>query len=104
MKNNWGKRFDKEIPVRVLNKDNPQYVLGWNVARESAKSFIRELLDRSRRELLEEIMGKIKELRRESGESKYGQDDYNRGRHAGYLYAFDDLLNALNETAKKSEL
>jgi hypothetical protein len=34
-------RFDEKIQERILNEDNPQYVLGWNACRYLSKSFLR---------------------------------------------------------------
>jgi len=47
-------RFEKEVYLRKINKDNPQYVLGWNLARELAKTFFKK-------ELRKFVEGKRKE-------------------------------------------
>jgi len=40
----WEKVYDKQIQERILNEDNPQYVLGWNACRYLSKQFIKDFL------------------------------------------------------------
>jgi hypothetical protein len=35
-------QFDKEIPLRTINNDNPQYVLGWNACRYLCEKFAKQ--------------------------------------------------------------
>ncbi len=37
--------FDEEIPTRTLNKDNPQYTLGWNACKYLCEKFIEKIYD-----------------------------------------------------------
>lgn len=53
------KKFDKEVPLRRMNDDNPQYVLGWNAARETAKPILRSSLRSLLEAVVEEITGNI---------------------------------------------
>ena len=40
----WEEVYDKQIQERILNEDNPQYVLGWNACRYLSKQFIKDFL------------------------------------------------------------
>ena len=55
------KEFDEKIPTRVLNADNPQYVLGWNMCKDVSKDFfistIQELQGKGELERLIEELG-----------------------------------------------
>ena len=39
----WEYIYDNNICERLLNEDNPQYVLGWNACRYLSKDFIQKL-------------------------------------------------------------
>ena len=39
------KTYDNKIPERILNEDNPQYILGWNACRYLSKSVLSQKLD-----------------------------------------------------------
>lgn len=50
------KEFDKTIQERIMNKDNPQYVLGWNACRYLAREFINKALSQQKKEIERMIM------------------------------------------------
>ena len=58
--------FEEAIQERVLNKDNPQYALGWNACRYLSKSFLSTKLN----EMLGEIEKEIKATQEEVSESQ----------------------------------
>jgi len=73
------KKFEKEIPQRILNEDNPQYVLGFNTCRYLSKDFLLQALSDQRKEIIEEIeKEEIEDPEREMCSSEY-EDAYNQG-------------------------
>ena len=47
------REFDKTIQQRTMDKDNPQYVLGWNTCRYLSRDFLCQAL-RQQREMMRE--------------------------------------------------
>lgn len=47
--------FDQIIQERILNEDNPQYVLGWNACRYLSRNLLFSSLHQQREMMREEI-------------------------------------------------
>lgn len=71
-------RFDKEVPIRTLAEDNPQYGLGWNAARHISESFFRIILKSEIKAILEEIEKEGEFVNIERMDSVEWNDGYER--------------------------
>ena len=65
----WEYVYDNNICERLLNEDNPQYVLGWNACRYLSKDFIQKLLNKQ----AEEHQRVLEESKKMSYEQGYKQ-------------------------------
>ena len=65
----WEYVYDNNICERLLNEDNPQYVLGWNACRYLSKDFIQKLLNKQ----AEEYQRVLEESKKMSYEQGYKQ-------------------------------
>ena len=65
----WEYIYDNNICERLLNEDNPQYVLGWNACRYLSKDFIQKLLNKQ----AEEYQRVLEESKKMSYEQGYKQ-------------------------------
>lgn len=52
----WEIKYAKEIPIRVMNEDNPQYVLGWNACRYLSEGFFKDLLLQEKARVIKEVI------------------------------------------------
>lgn len=49
------REYDKTIQQRTMNKDNPQYVLGWNACRYLSRDFLLSSLQQQREMIRKEV-------------------------------------------------
>ena len=89
-------KTNQQICEEFRKEFNPSGLTFPEVDRDKLISFI--LAQRSQD--IEEIKRWAENEKIKIKESDFGNDDYNRGRQAGYLYCFDDLLSFLNSLNK----